>query len=400
MASDPFAAIVGADHCQPARGESLDGVPITTVVRPQTPEEVAACLLEGRRSGRPLVARGGGSKLGWGNRPDVEALVRLDLGDLKQGLELEPDEGIVTLKAGVLVDTLASAAAAHGQRSLLCTHYPGATVGGTIAVDPVGLEFAPDWRLRDDVLGLQVAHSDGELGRCGGKVVKNVTGFDLVRLYCGSFGSLGVITEATLRLRPLPPSRRLLGREYETIGLALAAARELLPLEPRAVLLRPHGGRARLLWVLEGGETDVAQRAQVGGGTQVDAGDWEELCRDAAGLAPEGEGDLRIRVAARTSDVPAICDGLAGLAGEAALRLVQPLVGTALADVPDAKLAQIFALAQEQRWLIFVERATSEQKQKIDVFGPSPDALPLMRALKARFDPERVLAPGRFIGGI
>ncbi len=86
MAGDPFEAIVGADHCQPAKCESVDGVPITTIVCPHTPREVAACLLEARKGGRPLVVRAGGSKLGWGNRADAVALVCLDLSRLAQGL--------------------------------------------------------------------------------------------------------------------------------------------------------------------------------------------------------------------------------------------------------------------------------------------------------------------------
>ncbi len=400
MAGDPFEAIVGADHCQAAVNESLDGVPIETVIRPRTPEEVAACLAQARSSGRPMVARGGGSKLGWGNRARAEALVRLDLGRLAEGLELEPEEGIVTLQAGVPVETLARAAAAHGKRSLLCTLYPEATVGGTIAVDPIGLEFAPDWRLRNDVLGLQVALPDGQLSRCGGHVVKNVTGFDLVRLYCGSFGTLGIITEATLRLRPLPEARRLLCREFESREVAVAASRELLPLEPRAVVLCPAGPGVRLFWALEGCEADVARRARAGEGAGVEAGDWAGVCEEAAGLAPRAENTLGICVSARASDVVAICEELAALAGEAALRLVQPLGGIVLADVPGPALGQIFARAREQHWLVFVERAATEQKQEIDVFGPPPDALPLMRTLKARFDPDGVLAPGRFVGGI
>ena len=400
MAGAPFEAIVGADYCQPAERENVDGVPVTTIVRPHTARGVGLKVLEARKGGRPLVVRAGGSKLGWGNRADAEALVCLDLGRLAQGLELDPDEGIVTAQAGVAVDTIASAAAEHGKRSLLCTHYPEATVGGTIAVDPVGLGVAPDWRLRDDVLGLQVAHPNGELERCGGKVVKNVTGFDLVRLYCGSFGTLGVITEATLRLRPLPAAQRFLGREYETTELALAAARELQRLGACVVLLRPAGQRVRLFWVLEGSEADVARRAESGGGAPVATSDWADVCEEAADLAPHAEDDVRIRVSARTSDVPTICQELADLAGAASLRLVQPLVGVVLADVPYTRLTQIFTRAQEQRWLVFLERATGEQKRNIDVFGPSPDALPLMRALKARFDPERVLAPGRFIGGV
>lgn len=400
MADDPFEAVVGADHCYVPADEKLDGVPVSRVVCPGTAEEVAACLAKARESGRPIVASGAGSKLAWGNRAEAKALMRVDLKRLGEQIELQAEEGIVTVQAGVPVQMLEHAAAERGKRTLLCTLYPGATVGGTIAVDPSGLEFAPDWRLRNDVLGLQVAHPDGQLERCGGQVVKNVTGFDLVRLYCGSFGTLGVITEATLRLRPLPEARRLLCRDFETREAAFTASRELLPCEPRAAILRPQGNAARLLWMLEGGEADVAQRARDPEGARLEAADWAQVCAEAADLAPRPEAAIRIKVSARASDVSAICTELVDLAGQASLRLALPLVGIVVAEVPEAMLLQILERAQEQRWTVFVERATLEQKARIDVFWPAPEALPLMRALKQRFDPDRILSPGRFVGGI
>ena len=119
-----------------------------------------------------------------------------------------------------------------------------------------------------------------------------------------------------------------------------------------------------------------------------------------AGLASGAANTARIRVSARPSDVLAICAELESLAGEGSLRLVQPLVGIVLAEVPGATLDRVFERAREQQWLVFVERATVAQKERIDVFGPSPDMLPLMRTLKQRFDPNGVLAPGRFVGGI
>ena len=400
MARDPFEQIVGEEYCSRPENETLDDVPVGLVVCPGTAQEVAACLAQAREDGRALVPSGGCSKLSWGNRTQAAALVRLDLGRLSEKIDLQAEEGIVIAQAGVSVERLTRVAAEHGKRTLLCTLYPGASVGGTIAADPPSLDFAADWRLRNEILGLEVAHPQGGLARCGGRVVKNVTGFDLVRLYCGSFGTLGVITEATLRLRPLPAMQQVLCRDFESPEAAITAAREILPFEPRAMLLRPAGPATRLCWTLEGEQDDVAQRARQTQGRAVEAVAWELLRAEAAGLAIAPEGCMRVRVAGRVSDVLAIWKELRECAGEASLRMALPLMGSVVAEVPAVALEPIYARARERYWAVHVERATPEQKAELDVFGPAPEALPLMRALKRRFDPERVLSPGRFVGGI
>jgi glycolate oxidase FAD binding subunit len=197
----PFAAIVGAEHVRPPAGPKLADAPIEAVVEPGTADEVAACLAAARSAGVPLVVRGGGSKLHWGNPPDKSPIVLLDSSRLNAVPVLEPEEGIVSVEGGVKIDELERAASEHGARTSLPSIFPGASVGGTIAADPVSPVHSAERRARNDVLGLEVALPNGELTRAGGKVVKNVTGFDLVRLYCGSLGTLGVITAATYGLR-------------------------------------------------------------------------------------------------------------------------------------------------------------------------------------------------------
>jgi glycolate oxidase FAD binding subunit len=400
MAADPFEVIVGTQHCAAPEDDRLDGTPVARIVRPGSPAEVAHCLAEARASGRPIVASGAGSKLGWGNRTDAKQLVRLELTRLDSEMDLQAEEGIVTVRAGVEVERLARAAADHGKHTLLCELYPGATVGGTIAADPLCLDLKPDWRLRDDILGIQVAHPSGELTRAGGKVVKNVSGFDLVRLYCGSFGTLGVVTEATLRLRPLPETRTHWRRDFQNRGDALTLARDLPALEPRSAALVPAAEGASLLWLLEGTEADVARRASDMEGTRVPPEELDAAGREAAGLTPRPEGSVRVRIAARASDTRPICDALVHVGGDEALRLVLPLAGVVLAEIPEAELPRVFERADRESWSAFVEQASPQCKAEIDVFGPPPDSLPLMRAIKQRFDPDRVLAPGRFVGRI
>ncbi len=379
---------------------SLDDVPISSWVHPESSDAVAQMLEAARADRVPIVARGGGSKLHWGNRSDASELRGVDLAALDGTLNLDADEGIVTVSAGVRVEVLARAAAKSGRQTLLCDLYAGASVGGTIAADPIGFDFAHDRRLRDDVLGLQVAHPNGTLTRCGGRVVKNVTGFDLVRLYCGSFGTLGVITEATLRLRPLPEVRAHRQRDFTTQDEALAFTGELAALAPRRVLLLPNGKVWRVLWELEGGEGDVRQRVGSVEGASVETDELDALTRtlvESAGRRPEL---ARVRLAARPSDTRSLGEAVIALAGRTAFRLALPQVGIVLADVPGDTLESIFEYAQHEHWLLFVETATPARKNELDVFGPAPEGLSLMRTLKQRFDPERVLAPGRFVGRI
>jgi glycolate oxidase FAD binding subunit len=395
----PFASIVGDEHVHPPAASTLDGAKVEAVVRPGGAEQVAACLGAAREAGIPLVARGGGSKLHWGNRPDAGALVLLDLSRLNAAPELEPDEGIATVEAGVAVSALARAAAEHGVRTSLDGSFPNATVGGTIAADPIGPTHSIEHRPRNDLLGLQVALPNGELTRAGGKVVKNVTGFDLVRLYCGSLGTLGVITRATLRLRSSPAARLVLRRDFSRLDSALGAAAELMsaPLEPAGIGLRPSGASTALLWLLEGGGPSVAEYAGRFEGEDAGAEAWAELGREIGTPEPQ-TGSARVRLGARPTDTASICRKLEGLAGARALRLALPRAGVAFAEIPAESLPELWREAAAQGWMLFVERLPAELDY--DVFGPEPGGLPLMRALKRRFDPDRVLAPGRYVGRI
>ena len=167
----PFAAIVGAEHVQPTAGEKLADAAIEAVVEPGTADEVAACLAAARGAGVPVVARGGGSKLHWGNPPDKSPIVILDLSRLDDVPVLDPEEGIVTVGGGVKVEDLARATAAHGARTSLPDIFPGASVGGTIATDPVSPALSVERRARNDLLVLEVSLPNGELTRAGGKVV-------------------------------------------------------------------------------------------------------------------------------------------------------------------------------------------------------------------------------------
>jgi glycolate oxidase FAD binding subunit len=329
-------------------------------------------------------------------------VVLLDVTRLELPFELDPEEGVGSFGAGVRVEAIERAARGAGQRILAPSLPVEATLGGVIAADPIEPERAPGRRFRNDLLGLEVALADGALTRCGGRVVKNVTGFDLVRLYAGSFGTLGLITRATLRLRPLPADTRSLARACGSPGEALGAARALLGagVEPEGVAVLPEAHGVRLLWMLEGRPAELEARAGRYPGDPVDAGEWRGVAARVADREPARTGTAHLRIGARPSDVLAITERLWGEAGSEALWVALPQSGIVRARLPEDALAGWIETCAQAGWAVLVERAALELRARVDVFGRPDATLPLMRALKLRFDPERLLAPGRFVGGL
>jgi glycolate oxidase FAD binding subunit len=394
---DAFEAIVGAARVERPAHERIAGARVAAVVRPATAEQVAGCLRAAAETRTAVVARGGGTKQHLGNALDADECAVLALDEIASCCELEPDEGIATLDAGVRLADFAARAAALGKTTHLPSLHAGATLGGTLAVDPVGPDWTLDRRARNEVLGIEVALANGELATAGGRVVKNVTGFDLARLYCGSFGTLGVITRATVRLRAAPERRLLVRGEFGTLENALASFwRAAAAAEPTAAAIVAGSAGAELLALFEGPAAAVAlQAARMPADPAPDAR-WVELC---AGLAlPPSLGRARVRLAARPSDVADLCR-LLDAAG-ARERLVLPLAGAVFAELPDDALPACAGALAGRDAIFFAERAPGAGPLAADVFGATPDALALMRALKARFDPQRVLAPGRFAGGL
>jgi glycolate oxidase FAD binding subunit len=392
-----FASVLRDTELADPVGLEIDGVPVFAVLRPETPAEVAACLGVASRHGVALVPRGGGTKLGWGNVPRAKSLAVLDVSGLCKPLDLLPEEGIATLGAGVRIGDFEREAAAIGRRALLDGLDPHATVGGTVASDPLGCEFGLERRLRMDLLGLEVALANGTLARCGGRVVKNVTGFDLVRLYCGALGTLGVITEVTLRLRPLPQCAEVYGRELPSVAAAIEVAQQLLAARiPHVGVAVEPGGR--LLWRLEGSPDELALHQRRFAGEPLADAAWLQV--RALRVAPAAPELARVRISARPSDVGVIAHFMQSWAGEGALGLVLPAAGTLFARVEVGLLPGLFEEGVRQQWLVFVESAPQSFKESGDVFAAAVETLPLARALKLRFDPEAILSPGRFQGRI
>src|SRR6267154_2183240 len=201
--------IVTAKHVRRAvANDAVAGVQPSFVVEPGSEQEFGRVLKLANAAGLAVIPRGGGTKLEWGNSP-VRADVILSTARLNRVLEHPWADLTVSVEAGCTIANLQEALAKHGQRLALDALRPkSATVGGVLSTNDSGALRLRFGSLRDLVIGVTVALADGTLASSGGKVVKNVAGYDLPKLMTGAFGTLGVITRAIFRLHPLPKETR------------------------------------------------------------------------------------------------------------------------------------------------------------------------------------------------
>jgi glycolate oxidase FAD binding subunit len=395
LAQDVGAALALEQHVP----VSVDGVAVGLTLRPRDGEALAHTLRALGGRGLAVVPIGGGSELALGNLPHrVDALLSTDR--LCEIDVCEPAEGVCHAGAGTRLGALRARVADAGWELPLDAP-DAASLGGALASAAVGPRTLGFGAPRDVVLGLEVVLGSGERTRCGGRVVKNVTGYDLPRLYTGSLGALGVIEAAWLRLRPKPERTRVLALPARPAADAVARGVEIArrPSARACALIGPAGGAFRGVVELAGAaptlERDADWLAREHAAQEADVNALDAIY---AAQRQAAEGALRFRIPALpTQLVPA----LAALAPSAAvvvhpgLRLIYASFGADLAATAfDSAAAAARAAAGSFR----CEAAPPEVKRGRDVFGPAGDELALVRALKSRFDPHGVLSPGRFAG--
>jgi glycolate oxidase FAD binding subunit len=201
--------IAGAAHVRPGgAADSIAGVPGRLVVEPGSEQELSDVLRYANDAGLRVAPRGGGTKLTWGNPPARVDLI-VSTARLDQIIEHAWADLTVTVEAGCTMQNLEERLAQHGQRLALDAMWPErATVGGVLSTNDSGALRLRFGGMRDLIIGVTLALPDGTLARSGGKVVKNVAGYDLPKLATGALGTLGVIARATFRLHPLPQNAR------------------------------------------------------------------------------------------------------------------------------------------------------------------------------------------------
>ena len=202
--------VIDADRFGDCVGRTVAGVQPSVCVTPRSIKEVSLVVAEARRLGLVVAPTGGGSKLSLGNRPRAIDLL-LDLSRLDEVVEYDPENLVLTAQAGSSMRSLQSRVAEHHLVIPVDPAMPDcASLGGVLATNDHGPRRLRYGSLRDVVLGMSVVLANGDLIKCGGRTIKNVSGYDLTKLFIGSLGALGVIVQATLRLLPAPAAEGLL----------------------------------------------------------------------------------------------------------------------------------------------------------------------------------------------
>ena len=370
----------------------LDGVAIAATLSPGDGESLSRAVTAISRAGLAAVPRGGGRHLALGNPPERADLF-LSTTALSEIQAFEPAEGVCRAEAGTRLAQLREVVLAEGWE-LPLDGDDSATLGGALAAGSVGPRSHGFGPARDAVLGLDVVLGSGERTRCGGRVMKNVTGYDMAKLYTGSLGSLGVIESAWLRLRPRPETTRVIERRFDSLEAgcdqALLAARR--PTVRACALL----SGSRLVVEMAGDAAGVAADAAAIGGEPRDVRALEELSALQWGGA---KGELRFRIAALPSELRAV---LTPLLREDLRVLAYPGLGLVYVCGTEANaeplLAAVHAAASAASGPLRCEAAPVKWKRRGDVFGASADELRLYAALKQLFDPQAALSPGRLFG--
>lgn len=408
---DDLAELVDGQARAATDDDHVGGVRAQLVAAPGSTAQAGALLGAAAREGLTLVVRGQGTALHWGAPPRTLDLI-VDTRRLGDVVEHVAGDLVCVVQAGATLDAVNARLGEHGQQLALDQPRPGASIGGTLATGRSGARRVHYGSVRDLVLGVTVVRADGVRARAGGKVVKNVAGYDLAKLVTGAYGTLGLVTEAVFRLHPLPPARRWLSVSCADAADAVARAHAVTAsqLAPTAVEIRraPGSSPVQVLVLLEGTEHGVDERTAPAVGL-LGSGAQELAPGDAPSPAlPGGPDDVLVRVAVPLTGIGELLRTVAtaesahgvpltvtGSAGVGVLHLLCP--ADADADAVAAVVSDVRATCTGGSAVVL--QAPAAVRQRIDQWGPIA-GLDLMRRVKDQFDIDHRLAPGRFVGGI
>jgi glycolate oxidase FAD binding subunit len=427
-----LVAIVGKEWVREAEAVAdygIDGMMPKAVVLPDSVEELADILRRAHEARWAVVPAGYGTGLGLGHPPDRFDLV-IATTRLNRILDYEPADLTASVEAGCSLEVFNRTVGEQGQWLPLNPPVPEhATLGAVAAAEDFGSLRHGYGLPRDYVIGLQVIQADGTVITTGGRVVKNVAGYDLNKLFVGSLGTLGIVTRLNVKLRPRPETEAtgvLLSSRLEALHTA-AFALHASQLHPAAVsLLSPsamkrcgcdfgagrYGLLVRFMASASVVNSQIDRLREIAARNQGEIGRLNEssVWRALADLPKHVEPDVILRASVLPSEVVAIFkeleNGLKEFTDESCL-VAQHGCGVILGHMRLNAAQPLHRLVDAlRRWRtscrqqLVLERAPVELKRAVDVWGDVGPTLSIMRALKEKFDPRRILNPGRFVGGI
>jgi glycolate oxidase FAD binding subunit len=395
---DPLAALREAigDAARPAADtDAVCGVPARFVAAPASTMETSAVVRTAALHNLSIVVRGAGTKLDWGAPPAGVDLV----------LDTTRMTGIVEHAAGDLIAVVRAGTPLHEMQHLgdqqlaLDGPLPGATIGGTVAANTSGPRRMAYGTVRDLIIGITFVRADGVVAKAGGKVVKNVAGYDLAKLLTGSYGTLGIITECAFRLHPRPPATATVAASAGSPAEVGALLRSVLGarIVPTAVEVdAPASGGFTVSVQVSG--VAIAPRSAAArdliGGDLADCPEWSY---------PWHPGDVGLKLTMPLSRVTVVLQAVLDIRERYAVPLsVRGSIGTGVLYAglpPSGAVPGIVTHLRSVCESAVVLTAPASIRDGLDLWGPVP-GLELMRRVKAQFDPAGRFAAGRFVGGI
>jgi len=411
--------IVGEEHAREATPEdAVDGAQPSFVAEPGSVEETSELLRFAAEEGLAVSPRGGGTKSSLGNPPRGLDLV-LSTARMNEVIEYVPGDQVVRVQAGTKLQDLQERLAGSDQMLGLdpVEKDAGATVGGVVAANSSGPRRHRYGTIRDLIIGITVVLSDGTVAKAGGKVVKNVAGYDLSKLFTGSLGTLGVIAECNFRLHPRPETARTVAVVLGSAQAAGEAAQAVLhaQLIPSAVELHWSEDEKRLTVLIEGIEPGVEAQSDTASYLLRGFGEVRTLTDEEAGflgpLAPPGtEDEVAVKISAPPSELTGVLDSALGacsrkgvaprITGHAGIGVTYVALSGSDEDAHIQIVEELREIWTRRGGSVVVRSAPPAFKERVEAWGPLGSRLELTRRVKQKFDPRGIMNPGRFAGGI
>jgi glycolate oxidase FAD binding subunit len=400
----------------PTPARTPDFASFESVATPATPLEAAEILRGAAEDGRAVVPVGGGGALSVGN-PTSAVAIGVSTRGLNRIIDYQPTDMTLSVEAGAMLADVSAVLAEHGQMLPIEAPLPAnATIGGLLATALTGPRRFGGGTLRDVIIGITVAYPDGTVGKAGGLVVKNVSGFDMMRIHYGALGTLGVITSANFKVLPVPRSEFTVMHPLSSLQEASGILMRLRPpsVRPVSLVLQLRDETWTLFARFEGRESGlkavasaIADFMEVGGrrDDRKSVTFWQRLVDDRAFADPN---EVRLLIRALPTDIVSVTDRALVKLADAGTRVgrveIEPGIGHALISWSHAgsdSTAHIQLIRDTVPGAsVTVLAAPDVVKESVDVWGDAPESIDLMRRLKQEFDPGRVLNPGRFAGKI